>query len=253
MPDGASNAQEAPTAAPDQAKPFRDAIEQIRQRTELTAKAVGALGTAGVSAVGISKFADIFPTPPGQWWAVLLLIVSFLVMILIVGAFTYRLWHVSERVLLRSDPEQMSDLAEGDEKTTVTDVYDQVAALNWAPSFRALEARAQRLYRIADRVDDSDKAKKLKERADGLVADIRSTETRAGMLVVRRRASQAIRGPGAILAYCAFAVAILGFGISADRLDSERTQRAKIVKDCADTKKATQVGGVPALPPICNP
>ena len=86
------------TGIADQAQRFRDATEQIRARTERTAKGLGGLGTLAVSAVGIAKFADIFPFPPGQGWWVALLIVSFLTMILVVGVFTYRLLRVSDRI-----------------------------------------------------------------------------------------------------------------------------------------------------------
>jgi hypothetical protein len=168
-----------------------------------------------------------------------------------VGVFTYRLWHVSERILLRSDAERMSDLNTS-EKDTVREIYSETARLDRAPSLRALEARAHRLYRIADREANANVAAKLIKRADDIVADIQSVEARAGMIVVRRRAAQAIRGREAIAAFAAIALAIVGFGISADRLDSERTQLTKIVKDCADAKKAAEIGGVPTLPRICE-
>lgn len=255
MADEGSTTTAAPPApssgVSEQAQRFRDATEQIRQRTELTAKALGGLGTTAVSAIGIAKFADIFPWAPGQGWWVGLLVTSFLVMIAAVGIFTYRLWHVSERIILRSDVERMTTELDSDEQETVRQVYDETARLNRAPSLRVLEARAQRLYRIADRMPD-ETAKKLTDQADDLVSSIRAVEARAGMIVVRRRAAQAIRGRGAIVTFIALAAAIIVFGISADRLDSERTQLTKIVKDCADAKKAAEVGGIRSLPRICR-
>jgi hypothetical protein len=245
-----SAAPSQPTGSADQAQRFRDATEQIRQRTELTAKALGGLGLTAVSALGISKFADVFPWAPGQGVWVAILITSFLVMIAVVGVFVYRLWHVSERIVLRSDADRMSELDDS-EKKTVREVYAETARLSRAPSLAALEARAHRLYRVADRTVDADVAKKLIERANDAADDVRSVETRAGMIVVRRRASQAIRGWPAIVAFVFLALAIVGFGISADRLDSERTQLTKLVKDCAEAKKAAQIGVRP-LPPICQ-
>jgi hypothetical protein len=168
----------------------------------------------------------------------------------VVGVFVYRLWHVSERIVLRSDADRMNEL-DGSEKETVREVYAETARLNRAPSLAALEARAHRLYRIADRTVDDEVTKRLIERANEAADDVRSVETRAGMIVVRRRASQAIRGWPAIVAFALLALAIVGFGVSADRLDSERTQLTKIVKDCAEAKKAAQIGVRP-LPPICK-
>src|SRR5207247_2455674 len=147
-PEAATPASSSGVA--DRAQRFRDATEQIRKRTELTAKAVGGLGLTVLSAVGIKKFADVFPVPPGQGWWVGFLIVSFLVMVFIVGLFTYRLWHVSERIVLRSAVERMDDLDES-EQNLVRKLYDETARLDRAPSLPALEARAQRFYRIADR------------------------------------------------------------------------------------------------------
>jgi hypothetical protein len=241
----------APTGATDQAQRFRDATEKVRQRTELTAKTFGGLGTAAISALGIAKFADVFPWAPGQGVWVCVLITSFLVMIGVVGLFAWRLWHASERIVLRSDAEKMSEL-DGGEKETVKEVYRETARLNLVPTLRALEARAHRLYRIANRVDDANLAKKLIQRANDIAADIHSVEARAGLLVVRRRAAQAFRDRWAILAFIALALAVVGFGISADRLESERAGLTKVVKDCAEAKKAAQVGGIRGVPEICK-
>jgi hypothetical protein len=249
-PEAATPASSSGVA--DRAQRFRDATEQIRKRTELTAKAVGGLGLTVVSAVGIKKFTDVFPVPPPDqnWLWVGFLIFSFLVMVSIVGLFTYRLWHVSQPIVLQSDADRMDDL-DAREKDIVRPLYAEMARLNRAPSLPAYEARAQRLYRIADRTE-SPRADELRQQADDIDADISSVEARAGMIVVRRRAGQAIRDWLAIVAFAAFAVAIVLFGLSADKLDSERTQLTKIVKDCADAEKAAQVGGVRALPPICR-
>jgi hypothetical protein len=235
----------------DQAQRFRDATEQIRQRTERTAKALGGLGTTAVAAIGIAKFADVFPWAPGQWYWVAILIASFLAMVAVVGYFTYRLWHVSEHIVLRSDADRMTDLSP-QERERVRAVYEETASLDRAPSLSALEARAHRFYRIADRTTDQNAADKLIKRANDIVADIRSVEARAGMIIVRRRAAEAIRSWTGIAAYAALALAIIAFGISADRLDSERTQLVKLVQDCAAAKKATQVGGLRTLPRICR-
>jgi hypothetical protein len=236
----------------DQAQRFRDATDAIRQRTELTAKTLGGLGTAAISALGIAKFADVFPWAPGQGWWVALLIASFLAMLGVVGLFVWRLWHASERIVLRSDPDRMGELA-ADERETVSQVYAETARLNLVPSLRALEARAHRLYRIANRTDEEARARKLVERANDIAADIRSVEARAGMLVVRKRAAQVFRDALAILAFIVLAFAVVGFGVSADRLESERTGLTKVVKDCAEAKKAaSEIGGVRTIPEICK-
>src|SRR3954447_23859947 len=58
------------TEAQARSKHFAELTEGTRKRADLTAKALGALGTTAVSAIGIAKFADIFPLPPWRPWVV---------------------------------------------------------------------------------------------------------------------------------------------------------------------------------------
>ena len=70
-------------------------------------------------------------------------------MLIAVGFFTYRLWRVNERIVLRSSVSAMGkDLRDEDEKDIVWKIYNEVARLNRMPSLRAYEARAHRLLRI---------------------------------------------------------------------------------------------------------
>lgn len=230
----------------EQAQRFRDRADDVRKRADLTAKALGGLGSTAVAAIGIAKFADLFPVPPHLWWAALLTILGFALIAAVVAYFTFALWHVNEPFVLRSDPEQMTELDEP-ERELVGSVYREIAHLNWAQSLRALEARAHRLDRISQRLDDATAARLQKE-AKGIVDVIRSTEDRALLLVVRRRAAQAIRSGSAVAAYTLFASGVILFGVFADKLDSERSTRIAVAKSCAEarTAHATQ------LPAICG-
>jgi len=254
----ASQDDSAPVAArPDdgasaQAQRFRDGAEAIRQRTDLTAKTFGGLATTAVSALGIAKFADVFPMPPGEWPWTIGLIGGFVLMLAVVGLFTARLWKVSEPIILRSSAKAMlrkpgGELRDDDEEKIVEDIYNEVAELNRAPSLRAYEARAHRLLRIADRSDDQ-RAAKLGARASTIIGDILATESRALMIIVRRRATHAVGDKKAMVAYALFIVGIAGFGVSANRLDSERTGSVNIAKACADARTA----GAAKLPAICG-
>jgi hypothetical protein len=69
------------------------------------------------------------------------------------------------------------------------------------------------------------------------------------MIVARMRATAVVKGPEAIIAYLFFFSGVLGFGIAADRLDSERTQRVTVAKSCAD---AVTAGAARNLPAICG-
>src|SRR5262245_26082331 len=98
----------ATDAAVEQAKRFRDASDKIRERSDATAKGLAALATTGLTAVGLTKFSDVFPTPPGQTlWAIGVL-VSFVALAVPLFAFTLWLWDANRPLVPRSDLEQMA-------------------------------------------------------------------------------------------------------------------------------------------------
>jgi hypothetical protein len=232
-----------------QAVAFRTSADRIRGRADLAAKTFGGLATTAVSAIGIAKFTDVFPVPPGEKPWVVGLIGGFVLMLMVVGFFTVRLWRVSEPMVLRSSVKEMGkDLRDKHERKIVRTIYREVARLNRVPSLRAYEARGQRLLRIADRVGDDARATKLAAKANVIIGDILATETRALMVIARRRAAHAVGDKKAILAYGVFILGIAAFGISADRLDSQRKGVVDIAKACADANTARASN----LPGICG-
>jgi hypothetical protein len=173
-----------------QAEAFRTAAEGIRRRADVAAKTLGGLATTAVSAIGIAKFSDIYPLPPGEKPWAYALVAGFAAMLIAVGFFTYRLWRVNEPIVLRSSVSAMGkDLRDEHERDIVWKIYDEVARLNRMPSLRAYEARAHRLLRIADRVDEP-RVAKVGAKASVIIEDIVSTETRALMVITRRRSSR---------------------------------------------------------------
>jgi hypothetical protein len=223
-----------------------DAIDATRKRTDATAKVVGGLGTSAVTAVGIAKFADVFPFPPDQDLAVAGLLIGFVAMAAVIAHFTGRLWAVNANIVMKSDPDEMDDVDPA-EREVVRVVYQQVADLNQAPTLRAYEARRFRLLRTAGRVE-SGPAEGLKERAAEIESDIGVAQVRAALAVVRRRATRAVTDATAGALYATFLAAVVLFGISADRLDSERAGRITTAKSCAEAAKENAT----SLPPICG-
>ncbi|MDQ4005030.1 MAG: hypothetical protein M3135_01855 [Actinomycetota bacterium] len=67
-------------------------------------------------------------------------------------------------------------------------------------------------------------------------------------LRVVQRSSRAFRGRGAILSYCLAIAGVLGFGIGADYLQSERTDTIAVAKSCAEARTSGAVN----LPSICG-
>jgi hypothetical protein len=226
---------------------FRDSSDGIRQRADLTAKALGGVGTTVLAAIGIVKLGDLWPFPSGgAIWAFFLMPFSFLVMALVLGFFTFRLWRLNQPIVLYADVELMDDLR-GGEKRRVKEIYDREARLNRASSLAAYVARSYQLERIADRSDDAT-AKRLREAAAGIANDVLATEAKAQLVVIRERASRAVGDIGALLGYSAFVLAVLVFAVSAAELAYVHAGQISNAKSCADAQKA----GASQLPNICS-
>jgi hypothetical protein len=233
---------------------FRDAGETVRKRADTTAKALIALGTTVLTAVGIAKFSDVFPSPPGSgkpWdqgvvWATVILIASFVAMAFTVVFFTIRLWRVSETLVMSSDPDEITGLRDG-ERPLVDLVYKQVSDAENVQSLAAYEARADRFDRIADQTEGAE-AERLSNEATLIRTEVVTTLGRAGLVVLRQRTANAIKGKLAVSVYILFLAAIIGFGLSSDWLDSARAGETKVATDCAAAEK----GGAKVTPPICK-
>jgi hypothetical protein len=242
----------ATSAAIDRAKRFRDASDKIRERSDATAKGLAALGTAGLTAVGITKFSDVFPLPPGELDVAYLVVLSFVVMTAVLAAFTFRLWNANKPLVARADLDAMLARGEIDdnEKNEMDRIYDEIAARNQSGTLRMLEDRGERFQRIADRTADANLSKQLKAKAERIRAETEVAFARAQLVVVRRRMNRALKGPSAVFLSLAFVVALVGFGLGADHIDSERTARLATYKACAEAVTAKVASA--KLPEICS-
>ena len=185
------------------AQNFREATEKVRQRAEAAAKVLGGLGTAGVTAIGLSKAGDVYPSPDGGTVRAALLIGGLLTMAAVVAGFTYRLWRVNRPLVTRSDWTRIAD-ADDKEQAQIAEIYDREARLNSAPTLRALEARAHRFARIAMRQSADARAKDLRAASGEVMNVVLATQNRAALVVVRRRASRAIASRPAAALYALF-------------------------------------------------
>lgn len=233
---------------------WREAAEKLRGRVDLTAKAVGGIGTTAATAIGISKIGDLFPLTPGarSWLAFFVAIAGFVALSLAIAIVTYRLWSVNQPIFMRTDPDAMKDQGDVDERErdAIRVVYEETADLNRAESLRSYEARAHRLRRVAERTRDDDERARVDAKADQIAADIQATFARAALRVIRRRTTNAVRGAGSVFAYLLFVAGLLSFAVGTDYIASERTDQVTIAKSCED---ARNVGADSAtLPAICG-
>ena len=225
----------------------RDTIAKIRERADLTAKALGGLGTSVLTAAGIAKFGDIFPWPATGWrstTALIAVVGGFVVMAFGVAFFTYRLWKVNEPVLMQTDLDSIE--LKGDERDIATEMFGRIADEHDADTLRAYELRGLRLRRIAKFRDETE-AKRLNDEADEIEREVSVAMTLVAADVVRKRAARAIRGTRSIIVALLFLVGVLAFGIGADYLASQRTDQIAVVKSCGEARTANAKGQLPAI------
>lgn len=219
----------------------------MRQSSDLAAKVVAGVGTTLLTAIGVAKFSDVWPYPPGSWPAVLLLIAGFAGMGFAVITFAIRIWKLHEPIALRSDTSLITGVPELND---VMSLFDEVATMNGVSSLLAYEARAHRLERIAKWLPSTD-APRVIEEADLIQTEVLATLARARVRILRSRIAEALRGRDAIKLYITFGVAVLAFGLAADWLQSERTDKVAVAKACADARAVSTVVE-DKIPPICG-
>ena len=240
-------ADPATAAAADVAAKYKEAADKVRDRAETTAKALAGLGTAGLTAVGIAKFSDIYPVPPDAGWAIAAVLAGFLAMVVAIVGFTLLLWDANRPIIANVDPSAMTTNAK--EKEIIGEIYQRMADLNRVESLAAYQARAFRLQRIADRSPDTE-ATKLRATADRMRAEIQATQSKALLAVARHRVNRKLRGFRAGLLALGFVVGLYAFGLGADRLESERTSKVATLKACSEAIEAKV--DAKKLSSICN-
>ncbi|MGI8729557.1 MAG: hypothetical protein ACR2LK_06130 [Solirubrobacteraceae bacterium] len=255
--DGAAKTPAAVAELEAQVQRFRASIEAVRSRADLTAKALAALGTTALSALGIAKFADVYPLPPGGWDAHLVLatvasVGGFLLVAVAIALFTTRFWKVSSPIFVSSDLDEMKGELSSPQRKRAQLRYDHIARRRDAPSMRAYEARAERFDRLASSTDEPQRSE-LRAAAALIRAEVAAAGAHVGADAVRDRATQTLRGWGARGVVASFLVGLVAFGLGTDYLDGERKGRTEIAKECAAATKALQEQGLTSavLPAFC--
>lgn len=255
------------------ARVWVDLSTLVRKRADLFAKSLGGLGTAALTAVGIAKFADVFPLPPiGDipallWVALIATIGGFVAMGVALVWFSSLLWSVSEPVILPLDPEHPGpdERLSPEELTLVQAAYGaQLAAhkdfkslVEYANHASKLERRAAKIENTPQPVDEARqrKAASLRGRAAGIRAEIGEAQARALLNVVRSRAAGAVRGHTSKWLVASFLVGLVAFGVGSDYLAAQHTDDLAAVDRCAAAiRSAAEVAPatVRLLPPLCD-
>lgn len=231
-------------ATPPGGKPtseLREFIDRMRGRVDATGKLLGALGTTAATTFGVAKLGDVFPVPDGKELLAVVAVLALLLGTAGVLLVAVRLSRVSRPLLMRTDLAAMkaADEITGREHKLVKPLYDDVARLNGARSLAAYEWRLGSVRRTLPWADDGDERRRRSDLADEISDDIQLTLARGAVIVIRDRATKAVTGWQAWLAYAAVLIGFVGFTLAADSVASARPEeRAKLVKTCADLRRA---------------
>lgn len=238
--------------AAENAQQFAKAIEAIRQRSDYTAKVLGGIGTAAITAIGYAKLADVFPWG-GPSWAAFVLGFGAVFMVLAVCLLVRRFYTASQSLITRSDLAQTKELnaMSKDEVKLVRRAYEDTAWLNGVSTLRAYEARGQRLDRVAAWLPEP-QAEAIHAEAAQIFAEVIATQARAAAFVLRRRSTVALFGKGTFILLFVFVVGWYATAVSSDALQSHRTDQITVAKECAEARGLGAIVET-KLPSICGP
>jgi hypothetical protein len=227
---------------------YRDAATAIRSRTDTSVKALGAIGTAAVTAIGYAELADIYPNG-GPWWAPPVLIVGVLVMIAAVILLVRRFQGIGETIVTTSDVGETCRLNRFGraEEATFVSTYRHTARLNGVDTLRAYLARAHRFERLAERAA-TEEAASLREQADLITAEVRATQDRASLFILRDKAKAALFSPATAFFLLLFVVGWYGTALASDAMENKRSGEFEVQKNCLELRE--KAAGAP-LPSLC--
>jgi hypothetical protein len=215
-----------------QEKVYGEALEKLRTRSDLTAKAIAGLGSTAIGGLGIATLTDIWP--PGEpSLAIAGLVAGFFAMAAGVILLAQRVWRAQQPVVIGSG-RSIAGLS-GREQRIADRVSDELAHFRDVESLRAYEARGVRFERVAARLKGTDPelADRVLKASQVVLAEVSEARMRTVYAIVRRRAFNAFQSLGAVALALLIAVGFYTVGISADKLDAERSGQIQFAKDCA--------------------
>lgn len=232
------DADKEPVAeAPEPASPAKDiskGMESIRENLRTFGTALGALATAVLAGVGFATFHEIFPLPPGRG---LLGVGAALLAAAAVGGtvwLTAAFFAAQRRIVF--SPSALSVGEEGPvkaeglskhEENIIKAILKEHAAEEGGASLRAVEMRAQRLSRVARRVEaagagEAARAAAITKESQRLTEAVSLAAWRAALMVLENRARRVYKGTGTVIALCVAATGIVGLLLLADYSKGQR-------------------------------
>lgn len=234
MADDAT-ASAAPPSGGRGASEIRDIADGIRSRVDLFGKTLAAVATLGTTAVGLSKIGDLFPVGDEWPWAILACAGLGAAALAAIGI-AVRLMMVARPVFVSPNSTYDFEL-DSDERDEVSRIGKGAAERFGYSSLAGLQERERSLRSSAARAtDETERARRL-ALADDAKTEIEQALARSQVAVVRRRATEAIRGDAWWL-YIAVIAGLIAFAVGTDKVSSSRKDLIAEAKACGDARKA---------------
>ncbi|HEX8083584.1 MAG TPA: hypothetical protein VF529_04785 [Solirubrobacteraceae bacterium] len=215
---------------------FRDIADALRSRVDLFGKTLAGIASLGTTAVGLSEIGDLFPADDSEGWAIAACVALGVAALAAIGV-AVRLMRVARPVFVSPDLEGNEELG-GGERKAVRPVFTAAAERFGYTSLVGLQERERSLRAAASRsVDEQERARRT-ALADEVKTEIEQALARGQVVVVRRRASKAVGGVGAIGLYFLVITGLILFAAATDKVSSDRTDPIAEAKACGEARKA---------------
>jgi hypothetical protein len=247
--DGASTsstvdgeAAKADTSTPSggrSASELREVADALRNRVDLFGKTLAAIATIGTTAVGLTKVPDLFPYQGKHGWVwVILACLGLAAAALAAIGVAARLMKVAGPVLMIDDLQHNDDLSKP-ERDQVQPVFDAAAKRFGYTSVVALRGRERSLRDAASQTIDKDERARRIALADVVNTEIEQAFARSQLVVIRRRASNAVTDLGAFVLYVVAIFGLILYLLGTDAVSSAPSRVAIAdAKACGDARKA---------------
>jgi hypothetical protein len=216
------------------ASEFRDIADALRSRVDLFGKTLAAVATLGTTAVGLNKIGDLLPAEGNSGWVVAACGGLGVAALAAIGV-AVRLMLVGRPIFMQAD---LKDL-DSKEAGLVKPVFSAAAARFGHTSLTGLQERERSLRTAASRATDTEDRLRRTALADQVKAEIEQALARGQLVVVRRRATQAVSDVGTWSLYLAVIGGLVVFALATDAVSSARTN----AKACGEARKAGATAG----------
>ncbi|MFL5962036.1 MAG: hypothetical protein ACJ757_03990 [Gaiellaceae bacterium] len=218
------------------ANEFRDIADALRNRVDLFGKSLGAIATFGITAVGLGKIGDLFPVKDDKWWVVAACAGLIIAAVAAIGI-AVRLMLVARPVFMQADVDNNNELDNEGERAAVRPVFAASAKRFGYTTLLGLQERELSLRNAASRTIDKDERTRRTALADEVKVEIEQALARAQVVVVRLRATEAVRGRAWLL-YVVIIGGLMMFAVGANKASSDRKAPIANAKACGEARKA---------------